>query len=88
MMRKLLMLPIRFYQKFISPCFPRRCPFEPTCSQYCYEAIGRFGALKGGWMGVKRLCRCNPFYKGIYFDPVPEKDTTGENAPSVIRTTK
>lgn len=70
-MKKLMILLIRFYQKFISPCFPRRCRFTPTCSQYCLEAIRKYGAIKGGWMGFKRLCRCNPFYKGSYFDPVP-----------------
>ena len=59
------------YQRYISPGFPRRCRFSPTCSQYAFEAIEKYGAIKGGWLAIKRLLRCNPFYKGDYFDPVP-----------------
>lgn len=70
-MKKFLMAAIRFYQKYISPAFPARCRFSPTCSQYALEAIGRYGALKGGFLALKRFLRCNPFYKGDYFDPVP-----------------
>jgi len=61
---------IRFYQRFISPLFPPACRFTPTCSQYSYEAISRYGVLKGGWLAVKRLSRCHPFNPGGY-DPVP-----------------
>ena len=70
-MKRVLMLLIRFYQRCISPWFPARCRFCPTCSQYCLEALEKYGALKGGWLGLKRLLRCHPFYKGDYFDPVP-----------------
>lgn len=70
-MKRLLMALIRFYQRNISPLFPARCRFCPTCSQYCLEAIGKYGALKGSWLGLRRLLRCHPFYKGDYFDPVP-----------------
>ena len=70
-MKRVLLLLIRLYQKHISPCLPRRCRFSPTCSQYALEAITKYGALKGGWLALKRLLRCNPFYKGDYFDPVP-----------------
>lgn len=70
-MKTALLFLIRFYQRFISPAFPRRCRFSPTCSQYALEAIGRYGALKGGYLAFRRLLRCNPFYKGDYFDPVP-----------------
>lgn len=70
-MKKFLLWAIRFYQKYVSPAFPPRCRFSPTCSQYALEAIGRYGAVKGGFLAVKRLLRCNPFYKGDYFDPVP-----------------
>lgn len=70
-MKAALLFLIRFYQRFISPAFPRRCRFSPTCSQYALEAIGRYGALKGGYLAFRRLLRCNPFYKGDYFDPVP-----------------
>ncbi len=63
---------IRFYQRFISPLFPPTCRFSPTCSQYGYEAIARFGFIKGGWLAVKRLLRCHPFNPGGY-DPVPDE---------------
>jgi len=70
-MKKLLLALIRFYRKCISPYTPPACRFYPTCSQYGLEAIEKYGALKGGWLTVKRLCRCHPFYKGDYYDPVP-----------------
>ena len=70
-MKKLLLACIRFYQRHISPGTPPSCRFLPTCSNYAYEAIQKYGALKGGWLALKRLLRCNPFYKGDYFDPVP-----------------
>ena len=70
-MKRVLLLFIRLYQKHISPGLPGRCRFSPTCSQYALEAITKYGALKGGWLALKRLLRCNPFYKGDYFDPVP-----------------
>ena len=70
-MKKLLLFLIRFYQKHISPAFPARCRFLPTCSRYAYEAITKYGAVKGGWLALKRFLRCHPFYKGDYFDPVP-----------------
>jgi uncharacterized protein len=61
---------IRVYQVTLSPLLPSSCRFYPTCSQYGYEAIGKYGFFKGGWMTVKRVARCNPFCKGGY-DPVP-----------------
>jgi putative membrane protein insertion efficiency factor len=70
-MRWLLIRLVRFYQIFISPFFPPSCRFEPTCSQYAIEAIQTHGALKGGWMALRRIGRCNPFCEGG-FDPVPE----------------
>ena len=70
-MKQLLLALIRFYRKCISPYTPPACRFYPTCSQYGLEAIEKYGALKGGWLTVKRLCRCHPFYKGDYYDPVP-----------------
>ena len=70
-MKHLLLAAIKFYRKAISPLFPRKCRFSPTCSQYGLEAIEKYGALKGGWLTVKRLMRCNPFSKGSYYDPVP-----------------
>ena len=70
-MKKLFLSIIRFYQRGISPFFPARCRYVPTCSQYAVEAIEKYGAVKGGWLTVKRLCRCQPFYKGDWYDPVP-----------------
>ena len=64
---------IRFYQYVISPLIGRRCRYFPTCSEYTADAILKHGALKGGWLALKRICRCHPFYKGKnqFFDPVP-----------------
>ena len=62
---------IRFYQRHISPAFPAKCRFRPTCSAYAYEAISKYGALKGGYLALRRFLRCHPFYKGDIFDPVP-----------------
>ena len=70
-MKKLLLSLIRFYQKHISPAFPARCRYYPTCSRYAYEAITKYGVLKGGWLALKRFLRCHHFHKGDYFDPVP-----------------
>lgn len=70
-MKRLFLLLIRFYQKCISPYTPPSCRFTPTCSAYAYIAIQKYGALKGGYLALRRLLRCNPFYKGDYFDPVP-----------------
>ena len=67
----ILLLPIYFYRACISPLTPPSCRYTPTCSQYALEAITKYGALKGGWLALRRLLRCNPFYKGDYFDPVP-----------------
>lgn len=70
-MKKLLLALIRFYRRSISPGTPPSCRFCPTCSSYAMQAIEKYGALKGGWLAVRRLARCNPFYKGDYYDPVP-----------------
>ncbi|NLM85854.1 MAG: membrane protein insertion efficiency factor YidD [Clostridiales bacterium] len=70
-MKRVLLFLISFYKKALSPHLPAACRYTPTCSQYAFTAIERFGALRGGWMGLKRVLRCNPFSKGGY-DPVPE----------------
>jgi len=62
-------LPIRLYQRFVSPALPRRCKYEPTCSAYAVEAIRRHGVLRGFVLAAWRLLRCNPFSHGGY-DPV------------------
>lgn len=69
MTRGIVIWTIRVYRRFISPLFPPSCKFSPTCSQYAIEAIERYGVLKGGFLGVWRLLRCNPFSRGG-FDPV------------------
>lgn len=69
-MKKILILFIKGYRQFISPLFPPSCRFQPTCSQYTLEAIEKFGALRGSWLGLKRILRCHPFHPGGY-DPVP-----------------
>ena len=62
---------VRFYQKYLSPLKVKTyCIYYPTCSQYALEAITKYGALKGGWLALKRILRCHPFAKGGY-DPVP-----------------
>ncbi|WP_372994424.1 membrane protein insertion efficiency factor YidD [Marinobacter sp.] len=69
-MRKLLLLPIRFYQYAISPLMASHCRHYPTCSQYAVEAITHHGALKGLFLAIRRLLRCHPWAEGGY-DPVP-----------------
>jgi uncharacterized protein len=61
---------IRFYQRFISPAFPPSCRYIPTCSEYTYQAVEKYGVARGVWLGLNRLLRCHPFHPGGY-DPVP-----------------
>jgi putative membrane protein insertion efficiency factor len=68
---KLLVLGlIRVYQSTVGPALPRSCRFEPSCSRYAYEAIERHGPLRGSWLALRRLARCQPF-GGHGYDPVP-----------------
>jgi len=67
--RSFLLL-IRGYQKGLSPFFGNNCRYQPTCSQYTYEAIEIHGAAKGSWLGIRRIGRCQPFHDGGH-DPVP-----------------
>ena len=69
-MKRFILALLRFYKRFISPALGQNCRFYPSCSGYMYEAVTRYGVLKGVWMGIKRLARCQPFSKGGY-DPVP-----------------
>lgn len=68
-MRSLIAGLLVFYKRFLSPWLPSACRFEPTCSEYMRQAVLRYGALRGVWMGLKRLARCHPFHSGGY-DPV------------------
>ena len=68
-MKKLLILMIKFYRKYISSLKRPCCRFYPTCSEYALEAISKYGALKGGFLSIKRILKCHPFNKGGY-DPV------------------
>lgn len=69
-LRIFCLLPVYFYRACISPLTPPSCRYTPTCSQYMIEAVMKYGVLKGGWMGVKRICRCHP-WGGSGYDPVP-----------------
>ena len=69
-MRRLTLLLIRGYKRFISPMLPPSCRFVPTWSDYGYEAIEKYGIIRGGWRTVRRISRCHPFNDGGY-DPVP-----------------
>jgi hypothetical protein len=67
---KALVAVFKWYQRYLSPLHPACCIYTPTCSQYAIEAVTKYGALKGGWLAIKRILRCHPFHKGGY-DPVP-----------------
>lgn len=71
-MKRVLIAIVRFYQTCISPLSGPKCRYLPTCSEYAITAIERFGAIKGGWLAIKRIARCNP-WGGHGYDPVPEK---------------
>lgn len=69
-MKRLLIGLVRVYQYAISPLLGRNCRYFPTCSDYTVEAVQKYGAMRGGWLGAKRICRCHPWHPGGY-DPVP-----------------
>lgn len=73
---EVLILPIRLYQKFVSPLLGNRCRFAPSCSQYAMEALRVHGVFRGTALAVWRILRCNPFGRSGY-DPVPPRKTRG-----------
>ena len=75
-MATILIAGIRLYQWALSPMLGPRCRFEPTCSVYMITAIERFGALRGGWLGCRRVLRCHP-WGATGYDPVPEPEENG-----------
>lgn len=72
-MKRILLWLISFYRKGISPLTPPACRFIPTCSEYAFQAIEKYGAVKGGWLALRRLSKCHPFHRQetIEYDPVP-----------------
>ncbi|HUI75859.1 MAG TPA: membrane protein insertion efficiency factor YidD [Candidatus Acidoferrum sp.] len=68
----LALFALRFYKTYFSILFAGACRFQPTCSQYAYEAIERFGVVRGTWLGTKRLLRCHPLSRRFGYDPIPE----------------
>ena len=70
-MKSLLLAGVRGYQYLVSPMLGNNCRFYPSCSDYAREALERHGSLRGSWLAVRRLCRCQPFHPGGY-DPVPD----------------
>ena len=68
--KRVLLWLIRFYRANLSPLHPACCRFTPTCSQYAMEAVEKYGAVRGGYLALRRILRCHPFHAGGY-DPVP-----------------
>lgn len=69
-MKTVALTAVHAYRRLVSPMLPPSCRYLPTCSQYCEEAIERYGVVSGGWLALRRLARCHPFHSGGY-DPVP-----------------
>ncbi|MEM1321693.1 MAG: membrane protein insertion efficiency factor YidD [Bacteroidota bacterium] len=81
LLKKIFILPIRFYQVAISPLLGSNCRFTPTCSHYMVEAIQEWGVLKGVWLGLKRIGKCHPWGPHGH-DPVPKKKNSSNRQSS------
>lgn len=79
---RLVLILIKGYSYLISPFLGNSCRYHPSCSAYTLEAVERFGALRGLWLGIKRILRCHPFHEGGY-DPVPDKGGKGKDFDSL-----
>jgi putative membrane protein insertion efficiency factor len=79
---KAALVALRIYKVYLSILFAGSCRFEPTCSTYMYEAVERFGVMRGSWMGLQRLLRCQPLSRKFGYDPVPEKTKAAETGES------
>jgi len=77
--RRLILGALTVYRYALSPLMGPRCRFEPSCSAYASDSVSRFGAIRGGWLGIKRVCKCHPWHPGGY-DPVPPP-----RADSIVR---
>jgi uncharacterized protein len=83
---RMALFALRFYKAYLSILFAGNCRFQPTCSQYSYQAIERFGLARGAWLTLKRLARCQPFSRTFGYDPVPDNvDESEALAPHVRR---
>lgn len=79
---RIALLALRLYKTYLSFLFAGNCRFQPTCSQYAYEAIERFGVGPGIWLGLKRLLRCHPLSRKFGYDPVPDPSNGTSPMPS------
>jgi len=84
---RIALFALRCYKAYLSVLFAGTCRFEPTCSQYAYQAIERFGVLRGVWLGSKRLARCHPLSGKFGYDPVPEQcdEKISEEVPQQMK---
>jgi uncharacterized protein len=71
----IIIVPVKIYQRFLSPLLPPKCRYQPTCSHYMINAVEEWGLIKGFWLGLKRIARCHP-WGGLGWDPVPKKDNS------------
>ena len=81
MIARAMLLLVRGYRYCISPLLAPSCRFHPSCSAYAEDALGRYGAIRGGWLSARRLCRCGPWREGG-FDPVPDQAPAAKPAAS------